>query len=209
MVALLVVYSLAITSLLQRVHRKLVVEDPFRSGVVVAIFVLGLIHGWLGLYDRLGGISALGLLPELFQQAIWIGFVMLGLLLVLAIAVCMVYSLNRWKKWGQGILFMFTQALMLLVIVHARLIGTHFADGPGFFVLYLMLVSYVVALGYWLVLWVWRRSLKRYLRGGIILMVVFGSLLGVYGVAALLHSIDSYPEKHNHSPSGEAGGHNH
>lgn len=93
-------------------------------GVSVAYFALG--HALLAIWGQLGGLSQLGLLPSIFQAALWFGVIALVVLLVMAAtsfdAVIRWMSFPRWK-WLQR----FGYGAGVLVIAHIWLIGVHTA----------------------------------------------------------------------------------
>jgi DMSO/TMAO reductase YedYZ heme-binding membrane subunit len=93
-------------------------------GVSVAYFALG--HAVLAVWGQLGGLSQLGLLPSVFQVALWYGVIALVMLLLMAAAsfdaVIRWMSFPRWK-WLQRLGY----GAGVLVIAHIWLIGVHTA----------------------------------------------------------------------------------
>lgn len=93
-------------------------------GVSVAYFAFG--HALLAVWGQLGGLSQLGLLPSVFQVALWYGLAALVILLLMAAAsfdaVIRWMSFPRWK-WLQRLGYV----AGVVVILHILLIGVHTA----------------------------------------------------------------------------------
>ncbi len=104
------------------------------------VFFFGALHGSIALFLQLGGISGLQFLDATYRLALSLSFIALCILFLMTVtsfdlAVARL-TYNRWK-----ILHRFVYLAGMLILCHAWLLGSHFADrlGPIMNVLYVAL----------------------------------------------------------------------
>lgn len=113
---------------------KLALWLPFRSQYVfarraigVSAFFFVLLHVRFGLYDVLGGPFALLQLPVRYQIAVLLGNIAFLILMLMAATsfdyMIQKLTFNRWKRLHQ-----FVYLAGFAVVIHATLIGSHFAN---------------------------------------------------------------------------------
>lgn len=114
----------------------------------VAAFAFGLAHGYIAFFQMLGGFAGLGFLSSKYINAILLSataLVMLGLGALMSVH----WVEQKTKSWVAPLLF---HAAGLLAIIHALMLGAHFADLSAFIpqlTLYLLLALLLLD-SYWL-----------------------------------------------------------
>ncbi len=107
---------------------------PFRSEYIkarralgVSVFYFSCLHGYLAFFKQLGGFEGLSYLSSKYLLAIILSFTALVIFTLMASTAfdSMVEKLS-FKKWK--ILHRFVYLAGMLIIIHALMLGTHFAD---------------------------------------------------------------------------------
>lgn len=98
-----------------------------RRAVGVSAFFLGLLHGSIEFFGLLGGFPGLPFLPLKYLIAISLSFTALVMLLLMA-STSFDYMVSHlgMKRWK--FLHRFIYVAGFLVVIHALMLGTHFAD---------------------------------------------------------------------------------
>lgn len=97
-----------------------------RRAIGVSAFYFAVLHGAIALFGQLGGIGALGSLPDVFKWALLAGAIALTILgLMAATSFDVVVKKMTYRKWKW--LHRFVYFAGVLVILHVWMIGTHMA----------------------------------------------------------------------------------
>ncbi len=101
-----------------------------RRALGVATFYFGCLHAYQTFFHQLGGFAGLGFLSPRYLLAVGLSFTALLMLAVLAStsfdAMIRLLTYRRWK-----LLHRLAYVIGVLVLVHALLLGTHFANLRG------------------------------------------------------------------------------
>lgn len=98
-----------------------------RRAIGVSAFYFGLLHGLLAFFGQLGGFEGLGFLTPKYLIAISISFIGLVILTLMA-ATSFDYMIEKltFQRWK--FLHRFVYLAGILILIHALMLGSHFAD---------------------------------------------------------------------------------